>query len=279
MRRKLRILSLGLLLSGCDAYVFYETAPRFTVPLFVEGVEVGPAIIDTGGGYELILREPFGLEVVGSTDVLAFGGLESVPVTAPFSYDVAGRALTANYALAGVSVCDCNGLGFEFFRKTGLTLRIDFDSLAATFIEGIPFGGGAEIPFEPPPHWLAPFDTSFIEVEVTSSEQSRMVIALLDTGTNATVMRRSLFDDASRFGGNRANVHVAHPRLGTLAVSAGLFDTEGLPDLILGTDAMRAWAEVWYFSYHPVGGRIVADIAAAENDSLPALKATSNRPN
>ena len=44
--------------------------------------------------------------------------------------------------------------------------------------------------FERPPPHLPGFDSSFIEVEVESGGELRSVLALFDTGTNASVMRR-----------------------------------------------------------------------------------------
>ena len=85
-------------LSGCGASIdaFLPAlrttpAPLFEVPLVVEGIDVGPAIVDTGGGYEVMLKDPFGLDVVDLIDVLAFGGREEVGLTGPFSYEVGWR--------------------------------------------------------------------------------------------------------------------------------------------------------------------------------------------
>jgi hypothetical protein len=46
--------------AGCGGV--FAPAPLFTTPLSIEGEDVGPAIIDTGGDYEVILRETFGLD-------------------------------------------------------------------------------------------------------------------------------------------------------------------------------------------------------------------------
>lgn len=228
-------------------------APLFTSTLFIDGEPVGPAVIDTGGAYEVILREPFGLELLGETYVLAFGGVESVQMTEGFHYSVNGVDAESDTALVGLSTCDCNGLGFIFFRKTGKSLSINFQTLTAEFIDAAPFEG-VQIPFRAPPVTLPNFDSAFLEVTVTSGEEEMVLLGLLDTGTNGTVMRRGLFSDAPLQ--ERRDIRVQRPELGTVAVNVGLFDTPGLPDIVLGTDVMGAWADRWYFTYNSRGGFI-----------------------
>jgi hypothetical protein len=230
-------------------------APLFTAPLSINDVYVGEAIIDTGGGYELMLRDSFGLQIVGEIEVLAFGGFETVSMTEGFRYSVDGWSTQAETALVGLSVCDCNGVGFDFFRKTGVGLGLDFATLTVTFGPSPPVGG-VTLPFAPPPPLLSNFDSAFIEVAVVAGGQWTTVLGLLDTGTNSSVMRRSLAAAAAPSSPNRAKVLVNHPELGTVAANVLLFDTPGLPDIILGTDIMRAWSDEWYFSFTERSGTV-----------------------
>jgi hypothetical protein len=251
------VVSLPALIGGCGDILGQRPAPLFSAPLIVDGVPVGPAIIDTGGGYEVMLRESFDLDVVESARVLAFGGSEVVGVTEGFSYSVGGWASKATSALVGVSVCDCNGIGFHWFRKTGAVLMIDFPAPLAAFVTTVP-NGGVTIPFAPSPPALPGFDTSFIPVRLEVDGIARDVIGLLDTGTTATVMRRGLTGNRGTQTADTAAITVTHTRLGSISVRAGLFETEGLPDIILGTDALGLWADRWYFTFTPEGGFITA---------------------
>ena len=247
--------TVAILFGGCGDVLAPRPAPLFTVPLAINDTDVGEAIIDTGGGYEVILRETFGLRIVGEVEILAFGGFETVAMTEGFGYSVGGWNAEADTALVGLSVCDCNGVGFDFFRKTGVVLGVDFATHTATFGPVGPIGG-VVLPFAPPPPMLANFDSAFIEVDILSGGGRTTVLGLLDTGTNASVMRRSLAAGATPVSRDRANVLVDHPELGTVAASVLLFDTPGLPDIILGTDIMRAWSDEWYFFFAERGGTV-----------------------
>lgn len=295
------MLALGLL-TGCGQTFPPPPAPLFTTPLVIDGRSVGSAVIDTGGAYELMLQENFGLNVLGQVEVLAVGGREFVDITDGFPFNVGGVDAMADSALVGISVCDCNGLGFYFFRKTGTVLAIDFDSLTASFVDESPrsapvasdatsgVGPAAQrqnvvIAFERPPSQLPHFDSAFLSVQITLKGTTRRVLGLLDTGTDSTLMRRGLFDSSSSTsqspaselppdvdalpiavghltlqallgGPDRVDITIHREELGTVAVNVGLFDTEGLPDIILGTDVMRAWSPRWYFSYRTVGGEV-----------------------
>jgi len=242
---------------GCGAVFSQSPAPLFTAPLSVEGESIGNAVIDTGGGYEILLRESFGLSLVDTVEVLAFGGKEIVAVTESFRYSVADIEETADFALVGLSVCECNGVGFRFFRKTGTVLALDFSAARADFTSAIP-DGGVSLAFKPPPPELDGFDSAFIEVEVQFGGRSQTVLGLLDTGTNASVMRRNLFVASASAASERSNVRVGHAELGTVAAQVTLFDTPGLPDLIIGTDIMRAWSDRWFFTFAPRGGHVTA---------------------
>jgi hypothetical protein len=262
-------LSLALI-PGCqepweDVLAAFGTpsgAPLFEVPLAIEGRDIGGAVIDTGGGYEVMLRENFGLEVIDTVDVLAFGGRQSVDLTEGFVYTAGGVYKVAETALVGKSICDCNGLGFHFFRETGVVLGLDFTEVDVTFLRAAP-GGGVSIAFEPAPPDLSGFDTAFIPVDVavglsptSAGDRVSRVVALLDTGANATLIRRGLVDPTPALPINRQDVTIRHELLGTVAVTAALFDTEGLPDVIIGTDVMGTWGKVWYFTYERAGGRV-----------------------
>ena len=254
------------LVCGCVPVFPPKPAPLFTMPLTVEGEPVGSVIVDTGGAYELMLRDGFGLTITGSIEVLAFGGKELVDITEGFDYSVGGVDTTAETALVGLSVCDCNGLGFDFFRKTGVVLALDFAALQASFLPAAP-DDGVVIAFEQAPPALPGFDSAFVDVEVTLGDVSRHLLGLLDTGTNGTLMRRGLFDGARPLTPDRLDVIIGRLDLGAVAVNVALFDTEGLPEIILGTDVMRAWGDRWYFSFESTGGTVTVIPAGGAHDA------------
>ncbi len=249
-------VALGIV-GGCGELFRAVPATFFTTPLVINGDPVGPAIIDTGGAYELMLREQFGLVTTDTVEVLAFGGREEVVIIEGFDYEVGGIGVTAEVALVGVSACDCNGVGFFFFRKTGIILGLDYSRLRVTFLTEPPTGGVA-MPFAAPPPWMKDFDSAFVRVEVTADGVSHSLLGLLDTGTNGTVLKRGLAGSANLLSPNRLRVTIAHEALGVVAARVTLFDTPGLPDLIIGTDVMRAWADQWYFHFAPQGGTVIA---------------------
>ncbi len=283
MQKRLRYAVIApctavLWLCGCGAVV--PSAPRplgplFLVPLSIEGAEVGGAIVDTGGGYEVLLREPFGLDIVDSADVLAFGGFESVEVTEGFTYTAGGVGTEAASAIVDSSICACNGLGFHFLRKTGLVLGLDFAEPTVLFLRQLP-PDGLLIPFEPGPDGLSHFDTAFIKVEVSVGGTNRSVVALLDSGATATVMRRGFVGTASALTPDRLDVTLSQRLLGSVRAGVSLFDTPGLPDLIIGTDVMREWGDQWYFYYSRTGG-VVSIIPDADVGSATIANAASVR--
>ena len=244
---------LAVLAAGCGDLLPPPPAPLFAVPLEIEGRPVGDAIIDTGGGFEILLRDDFGLTVVDSIDVLVFGGRESVALTEGFSYSAGGFHGFADGAIVGISSCDCNGLGIVFFRKTGVVAAIAFSDPSAAFTMSAP-PGGIELPFRAPPASLEGFNSSFIDVEVDLGGRTQTVRALLDTGAAETLLKRTTFDGTPDPLFGRTRLEVTHDRLGTVSVSAAIFDNDDLPDLILGIDMMRAWGNRWYFHYTPNGG-------------------------
>ena len=243
----------AILAAGCGDLLPPPPAPLFAVPLEVEGRPVGDAIIDTGGGFEILLRREFGLTVVDSVDVLVFGGRESVALTEGFSYSAGGFRGFADGAIVGISSCDCNGIGIVFFRKTGVVAAIAFSEPSATFTTSTP-PGGINLPFRAAPANLEGFNSSFIDVEVDLGAATHTVRALLDTGAAETLLKRDLFAGAPDPLFGRPRIEVTHDRLGTVSVSAAFFDNDDLPDLILGIDMMRAWGDRWYFHYTPNGG-------------------------
>jgi len=255
----LRCLSVVMagLLTGCGEIFSSASAPLFVAPLSIGGVPIGDAIIDTGGGYELMLRESFGLRIVDRVEVLAFGGREVVDVTEAFRFEAGGVESTADAAIVGLSVCECNGLGFMFFRKANVVLGLDFAEGNARFLSEVP-KGGTRVPFEAPPGHLGQFDSAFVLVDVSGGGVTHRVLGLLDTGTNGTVMRRGIIEAVADLTPNRVRVEIHHQGFGTASVNVGLFDTPGLPDIILGTDVMREWADEWYFAFAAVGGTVIA---------------------
>lgn len=248
------VVLASVLLGGCGASLVPPTPPLFTVPLVIEGDPIGPAIIDTGGAYEIMLRERFGLQLVDTIEVLAFGGRRSVQVTEGFAFSAGPIQGHADSAIIATGICDCNALGFRFFRKTGTVLSLDFASRTAAFVNESP-SEGVKLAFEQPPSHLPTFDSAFVEVEVALDGAARVVLGLLDTGANATVLRRNLLAPSDALT-NRVRITVARTDLGTVAVNATLFDTPGLPDIIIGTDVMGAWANRWYFRFAPEGGTV-----------------------
>ncbi len=137
-------------IAGCGVDVIDPNEFRFLAPLTIEKVEVASAIIDTGGGYEVLLRSTYDLPIVDTVDVVTFRGIERVAVTAPFNYTTGSIGAVSDGAIVGISTCDCNGLGFEFFRKTGLVLALDFDFRQAAFQTTAPLEG-VRILFDDPP--------------------------------------------------------------------------------------------------------------------------------
>lgn len=243
------------LISGCGDIFGPVPAPLFSAPLTIEGESVGTAIIDTGGDYELMLRESFGLKIVDTAEILAFGGKELVGITEGFSYTAGGWEEETTGALVGVSVCDCNGLGYHFFRKTGTVLGLDFAQRRAMLSPVAPIGG-ATIPFMFPPASLGAFESAFVDVVVTSGEDSKRIVALFDSGSNTSVMRRDVVGKPSRQTPDWLGVTITEPSLGTVAATIRLFDTPDLPDLIIGTDIMRVWSDRWYFFFSESGGTL-----------------------
>jgi len=254
-------------LSGCGPVPATAPPGLFTVPLKVEGQNVGPAILDTGGGFEVMLREPYGLEVVDEIEILAFAGTRNVELTEPFDYVAGGIGAQAGGAIIGAAICDCNGLGFEFFRKTGLTLALDFSGLQAGFVSQPP-SIEPVIDFAEPPEGLVDFQAPFVTVTIESGGDAVQVIGLLDTGAQQTVMKRGLVGAPSMLGADRQRVLVTQEQLGTISASVALFDGDELPDIILGLDFMRVWGQQWYFTFAPDSGTV--SVVTAREPEEPA---------
>ena len=223
---------LLILLGGCADVLPPRPAPLFTVPLAIDGQSVGNAIIDTGGDYEILLREDFGLDLTDTVTVRVFGGQESVAVTEAFTYTLSGLHAETEGAIVGVSSCDCNGVGVDFFRQSGIVLGLSFSEPAATFLFAVPEEGVA-VDFATPPPRLAEFDTSFITVEVAAAGESRRTLGLLDTGASVTVVRRELLQSSQLPWQRHPRVTIAHAALGTVSASPGIRRATGRP----GTDS------------------------------------------
>jgi len=252
------------LCGGCGDVLPPDPAPLFTIDLKVNGEPVDSAILDTGGGYELMLRESIGLPVHDEVEVLAFGGRETVGLAEGFSYTIDGISLTAKAALIGLSVCDCNGVGFLFLRRSGKTLGVDFAGNKAFLLDRAP-QGGLQLSFGDPPDTLPRFDSAFVIVNVSAGGQTLRLNGLLDTGTNSSVMRRGLFSGATRpLQPDRMAVTIGRSELGVVAANVRLFDTPGLPDIVIGTDVMRAWSDRWFFTYSPRGGVVTVEPRTVE---------------
>ncbi len=264
------VVALGLS-AGCGSTEVPRSAPLFAVPLSVEGEPIGTALVDTGGGYEIMLRRSYGLEIVDSIEVVVFGGKETVQLTEGFAYEVGGVPGVADAAIVGSSICDCNGVGFHFFRKTGLVLGLDFSEPQVRFLPEVP-AGGITIDFDSASEESSAFDTSFIEVEAEFDGSSQTLLGLLDTGANATVIRRDLIDFADESTPARPRITITHDRLGSVSVNVRLTSNDDLPDIILGTNVMRKWGDQWYFSFSPNGGSVTVvrdDAVSSLVSSLP----------
>lgn len=251
---------LALVVTGCGntPTLPARPAPLFSIPVSVNDEPVGRAVIDTGGGYDLMLADGLGLEIVETVEILVFHGIVTAGVTESFRYAAGGFETTADRALVGVDLCDCNGLGFFFLRKTGAVLGIDFARGEATLTTSPPTDG-VYMPFAAPPPQMSNFDTSFMEVELSDGDGATVTVtALVDTGSNTTLMRRGIVGPAEVSDGSRVEVFISRPELGTVAARIGVFDTPGLPDLLIGTDVMRAWSNEWHFLYRSEGGFIRA---------------------
>lgn len=271
----LAVSALVALAAGCGNLFAPPPAQLFTTPLAIDGTHVGHAIIDTGGGYELMLRSRYGLDVLDTVEVLAFTGRRFVGLTEEFPYTAGGIETSADGAIVGLDVCDCNGIGFQFFRKTGTILGIDFPKEAADFHLDMPEAGGVVLPFESSPPQMQQFDSAFVTVAVEAEGERQEIVGLLDTGTNWTVLRRGLFPSRNPLLPDQLDVRIGRTDLGIVVARVGLFDTPGLPDLIIGTDVMRAWSDRWYFRFDLEGGEV---IAFPPSSLLPSPSASAAAP-
>lgn len=266
------VVGLGLS-AGCGSTEVPRSAPLFAVPLSLEGEPIGTALVDTGGGYEIMLRRSYGLKIVDSIEVVVFGGKETVQLTEGFAYEVGGVPGRADAAIVGSSICDCNGVGFHFFRKTGVVLGLDFSAPRVMFLSEVA-AEGITIDFASLSDGRSAFDTSFIEVEAEFDGFSQTLVALLDTGANATVIRRDLIDFVDGSTPARPRITVTHDQLGSVSVNVQLTNNDDLPDMILGTNVMRKWGDQWYFSFHANGGSVTVvrdDASSSPVSVLPPL--------
>lgn len=255
----------GLIPPGCGSYDPTPLSSLFLVPLEINGASAVPAIVDTGGDFEVLLREDFGLAVVGEGRVLAYGGEQSVSVTEGFRYLVNGVEREAPFALIGPDLCDCNGVGFRFFRETGLVLALDFSTGSVRFDPQLP-DVGAELRFVEPPPYLSGFPTSFIFIEVAAGFDppepgaGQTITAILDTGASVSVGRREMLESlpgSNITSDGRVEITIGRVDLGVVGASIVPFDTQGLPDLILGVDVMEAWGDRWFFQFRDNGGVVM----------------------
>jgi len=252
-----------LLLAGCGDVIAPPQAPLFYLPMEVRGEPIGTGFVDTGGEFEVLLRQPFGLEIVDEIDVLVFGGRERVRVTEPFVCTVDTVTTMTGGAIIGLSASDCNGVGFRFFHMTGKVLGLDFSTGEASLLDAMP-PGGVVVQFSSPPPFLPGFDSSFVDVEVNGPGATAFLTGLFDTGATTTVLRRGLVGSGRAVGPDRLDITVGHPSLGVVAINVGLFDTDGLPDIIMGTDLMGTLAKRWYFDFAP--GCQALSVFASEPD-------------
>jgi len=258
----LALAALGLLTS-CGQGLPADTPAYFSVPLEIAGATVEEALIDTGGAFELVLREPYGLKLVGTAEVLTFGGVATVGVSQAVAYSAGGLDAQADFALVGPAVCDCNALGYKFFQTSGTVLGVDFGAHRATLTAAIP-ARGLQLRRMDPSATLPDFAGAWVEVEVAVGGQSAVIPAVLDTGAAHSVLQRGTLPTVPAWPRDWVRATVAHKQLGTVSASLYLFDTAGLPQLIIGLDLMRVWADEWYFEFTPAGGTVTVVIAAED---------------
>ncbi|HEY3243326.1 MAG TPA: hypothetical protein VGM03_08245 [Phycisphaerae bacterium] len=240
---------LLLVLAGCNQTVA-PRGPQFNLPLTIEGRSAGNALVDTGAEGELILADSYGLPVVGSVPIILFSGAMEAGLTAPFTYTVAGVQLRTSGAIVRDSNCACDALGTGFFRRAGTCVRLDYRDGSAALVDRIP-DGGIEVPLAPSLNNSGPFTSAHIPVQIN---ELTFADAILDTGANVTAVRALLMPPGSA----DTYLRLSHYVLGALSVPQArvlTYETEGLPDVIIGTDLMRAWGSVWYFSFSESGGR------------------------
>lgn len=279
---KLYTVVVGMLImafAGCDNATFFAAAPDnlFTTPVTANGTVLESAIIDTGGGFDLMLSDHVGsgLDIIDSVDILAFNGVLTANIAEPFPYSVGDFEAVADQAFVDLGLCNCNALGFFFFRKTGAVLEINFLDGHASFLDAAP-GGRAAIPFADPPVTLPEFDTSFMTVQVAGNDGTLVTVnALVDTGSNITSLRRGVLIASPTLDGTHAEILITRAELGTVHARVTLFDSPGIPDLVIGTDVMAAWSDEWYFEYDTRGGTIYAD---PRDDAMPPAAAGSDTP-
>jgi hypothetical protein len=264
-----RLVALLVLLAGCNQTVS-PRGQQFTLPLAIEGRTDGHALVDTGAEGELILAQAYGLDVIGSVPVILFSGATQAPVTEPFAYTLAGVTMSSPGAIIRESNCACDAVGTAFFRRSGLCVRLDYRRGTAVLVDEIP-RGGIEVPLTPSVGGAGAFDSARVTIRIN---ETSFADAILDTGANVTAMRRSLVPTNAADG---RYLLLSHHLLGSISVPQErvlMYDTPGLPDLIIGTDVMPAWGNVWYFTFGVSGGRAAAfrDSADPEPaDNGPAL--------
>lgn len=263
----------ALAASGCGQLNTPQTGPLFGVPLAINGEEIGQALVDTGGGYEVMLRESFGLELLGSTKVLAFGGLAELAFSEGFFYSVGDIEGYADRAIVGTAICNCNGVGYTFFQKSGVVLGLDFPDKAVRLLDSLP-SGDVVVDYLPPPTDLAGFESAFVEVDVSAGGGTVRVLAVLDTGSNVTVLREGLLRFSSVVPPTRVDAEVSHPLLGAGTVEISFFDTPGLPDLIIGTNLMERLGDEWYFRFEQGGGSVSVVFDGVSDDEADSDGAT-----
>ena len=266
------VLSLGLATgltgaAGCGQGVLAGADDYLWLPLIVGGEDVGTALIDTGGDYELLLRETYGLKLVGTAEISVFTGTEVVGVTEAVAYQAGGVAGVADFALVGSSICDCNAVGHEFFRQTGTVLAVDFARDRVDLLTAAE-SGEATIAFASPPQELAGFDGALLPIRVRVGSVTHLLIGVLDTGALQTVVQRSALATPVSALASYARGTVEHDQLGAVELSLGLYDSPGLPDVIIGVDLMRRWADEWYFVFDEAGGQVTVNgrLAVAGED-------------
>lgn len=262
-------ISAGILLgflAGCGNTFGPTAYVLFTVPFTVEGTPVSKALIDTGGGFEVMLREPYGIEVVDRVEVLAFSGPQIVDVTSGFTYQAGGIQAQAEGAIVGAAACDCNALGIDFFRKTGIVLALDYRSRAAAFVPSIA-EGGVTLLFDPPPERLGEFDSAFLEVELQSGDLLKRTNALLDSGAAVSALYRGTMPGVAA-DQSFLELDIRRDELGTVRATIALHDNGALPELIIGNDIMAAWGDRWYFVFEPLGGSLLVVLPTTAGDDV-----------
>jgi hypothetical protein len=256
-------LCLTLLLDfGCGQ----QAGTRFYLPLEVDGRPAGAALVDTGSEPPIILGSDFGLRSVDVAERCLVTGCDQVVVSEPFLFSIAGIPMGTKGAIIDPEAGSL--IGTSFFRLTQTVLKVDFVSGEAKVVRALP-PGDSSIFFFPPDNHLRRPDAVWLEVEAKTDSESKRIWAIVDTGAPRTVVQDLALGDVLR--------EISHPDLGTVRLDVEPLGhgRDEFPAIIIGTDVMAAWGDVWYLGFGDGGGLISIyhdRSSAPAGDVLPAIQ-------